>query len=220
MLRIINWNIKRLEDVTSSKVEEVIDNYNPDIVILTETNTNIKLKSLNYNHHSAQLPKSFDGIPYKDGEIRTAIYSKYPIIKRLELNDNYTNCAVFVSTPLGNIVVYATIIGIFGNKGGRFAIDFQNMFKDIESLSANNPMIVAGDFNQSFSDNYYFTHDGRRLISDMLDKMPLCNVTSGLPQNVDHILISNEIAHSIDISTKIFNVNKIYSDHIGIVVDI
>lgn len=210
----------RLDKMSAEKAISIINAYNADIVVLTETSLKVKLKDLDQSHSSLLLPTEFDGISYKSEEVRTAIYSKHPIIDRYNLNDNYTNCAAAINTPLGKVIVYATIIGIFGNRDKRFTKDLDNMTRDIMSFPQNIPLILVGDLNQSFSDNYYFTNAGRQSIVELLEKRNLANLTADLPHNIDHTCISRDLISNKEVSKYSFNKEKSFSDHIGVIVDI
>lgn len=219
-MRILNWNVERLQKLSEEKASEFISHYDADIIILTETSSKIKLPAEYSFHTSSALKNKTDNISYKEGEVRTAIYSRYPILSYHKTIDKYTNCAVTLDSDLGHIIVYATIIGIFGNRGERFSNDIDVFKEDILSLPSEMPLLVAGDFNQSFADNYYYTKAGRMKLLAFFESQSLVNITKDIPDNIDHILMKKPQLSKLSIKISVFNTDKSLSDHIGIVVDI
>ena len=63
------------------------------------------------------------------------------------------------------MLVYGTIIGIYGNRHPSFQQSLVQQLDDIKRLSNSGiPLCVCGDFNCSFSDGYYFTKQGRETL--------------------------------------------------------
>jgi endonuclease/exonuclease/phosphatase family metal-dependent hydrolase len=70
----------------------------------------------------------------------------------------------------------------------------------------------------SFGDNYYFTEDGRQKLNASFEKLGLTNLTADIPENIDHIILSNEFIKGKSISVSEWNRDKKLSDHIGVCV--
>jgi endonuclease/exonuclease/phosphatase family metal-dependent hydrolase len=81
-------------------------------------------------------------------------------------------------------------------------------------------MIIAGDFNISFGDNYYYTKDGRDKLNAVFEELGMLNLTKGVAQNIDHIVISEGLVGGGKVDIETWNLEKKLSDHIGVVVEI
>jgi hypothetical protein len=80
-------------------------------------------------------------------------------------------CCGEVETEIGNLIVYVTIIGIYGNRHVNIKKDIEKQLKDFKNLSENNEFVcIAGDFNISFLDNYYYTKFGREELKKSLEE--------------------------------------------------
>jgi endonuclease/exonuclease/phosphatase family metal-dependent hydrolase len=87
---------------------------------------------------------------------------------------------------------------------------------DWRRISQIGNICVAGDFNISFGDNYYYTKDGRQKINSTFEELKIENLTQHIPENIDHIAISSSFIQSNSSTTSIWNENKKLSDHIGV----
>ena len=72
----------------------------------------------------------------------------------------------------------------------------------------------------SFSDNYYFTKEGRRKLNDSIQKLNLINLTAEIAQNLDHIIMSGAFVGDRARSIETWNQDKRLSDHMGVAVEI
>ena len=171
----------------------------------------------NYNcFYTSALKELF----YKEGEKRTSIYSKYEAIGQIDTFRDDTSICITLRTPLGDLAVYGTVIGINGNRRHNFTEDLTQQLADFERISANTNFCLAGDLNMSFGDNYYFTLDGRQKLNASFEKLNLKNLTASIPENIDHIIISNDFIKDRIIKLATWNVDKKLSDHIGVCVTI
>ncbi|MBF0694645.1 MAG: hypothetical protein IR153_06270 [Flavobacterium sp.] len=82
---------------------------------------------------------------------------------------------------------------MLGNRCNNFKVDLPRQIEDYEKFSQEHNLCIAGDFNISFSDNYYYTKSGRDELSKCFEKAGLVNLTAGLQWNIDHIAISKDI---------------------------
>ncbi len=130
-------------------------------------------------------------------------------------NQQTAICEV-LDTPKGNIAVYATIIGIYGNRHPNFKTDLDLQLQDYKRIENQYPICIAGDFNISFGDNYYFTKDGRDRLNAAFGELGLVNLTENIPNNIDHVVISEEMVGSAGIGIETWNLDKKLSDHIGV----
>lgn len=72
----------------------------------------------------------------------------------------------------------------------------------------------------SFSDNYYFTKEGRQIIEATFESLHIKNVTGELSETIDHIAISENSLHHRSTQLLEWNADKKLSDHKGVAVRI
>ncbi len=218
-MKIATWNVERLKH--KKALDEILlecENTQADILVLTETDTRLQ-PSYRY---CIQTPMFSDIAPnyYANSENRVSIFTKYPCVRRYETFDKYTSICCEFETELGNILVYGTIIGIFGNRERSFQADLHKQIKDFARLSVGNNLCICGDFNCSFADNYYYTKRGRDSLQNAFDKESICLLTGDIKECVDHIAISKRIVADTEIRIDEWNLQKTLSDHKGITVTI
>lgn len=214
-MKILTWNIERPKKSNQLIIDKLAE-YNADIVVLTETNTLINPDTEYSSIETETLIKGYDGIDYRVGENRTAIWTKYKTIEQHKTYDNYTSVCAQIETPYGSLNVYATIIGVFGGLGERFKSDLKNQLSDLEKLSSENPLCIVGDLNVTFSGRVYPSHDARNRLNAAFEKLKLINLTSEMENNIDHIILSKDFIQNKKVTIETWNHDKILSDHIGI----
>lgn len=220
-MKIINFNIERLLILSKLKpVIELIKSYDADIIVLTETNsTLIDLGENYFAQHSKTLAKNQDNVNfYREGENRVSIYSKYPIKRRIQTTDEFTSLAVELETTFGKLIVYGTIVGIFGysRDKDRFVKDFNEQESDFNEIFANKNVCLVGDLNISLSGWIYPSKEYRENLNNIINQFDLDKSTGNLDDNIDHIFISKKFINKREIKIEPFNVDKKLSDHIGI----
>jgi len=216
-LRIATWNIERLRNKNRlPRITANCENANADVLVLTETDSRIKLKYKSL--YSTLSPDEKDY--YNPTETRVTIYTNNEFIRHHATFDERKSVCVELKTEIGNLIVYGTIIGIYGNRHKSFMDDLLCQVKDIERLAKENNVCVIGDFNCSFSDNYYFTKDGRAALEDVLLKNNITLITRTQPECIDHIAISDGFINGMSTKVDEWNINKKLSDHKGIWVDL
>ena len=218
-MRIVTWNVERLKH--NDKLEEIkrccLD-AKADILVLTETDSRL---DLSYKC-SCSTPPAKEVLPklYKYTENRVTICTDYPVQRIHETYDRYTAACVEVDTELGSLIVYGTIMGIFGNREKSYEEDLKKQIEDIRRLSSLGNLCVIGDYNCSFSDNYYFTKSGRQSILDVFNDCRITMLTASRKECIDHISISESFIGQAEIAIDEWNYDKSLSDHKGIVVEI
>lgn len=219
-MRIATWNIERLKHIAQmDEICALLDKANADILVLTETDTRICPKS-KYCFHTLSLAESHLDF-YGQTENRVSVYTNYPCITQMETYDNYTAICIELETELGNLIVYGTIMGIFGNREKSFQTDLIKQMEDIRKLTADGRNIcVIGDYNLSFGDSYYYTKLGRNMVNDSFNHCGIRILTRDRLECIDHIAISESFVHGKDILIDEWNQDKKFSDHKGIVVEI
>lgn len=220
-MKIINFNIERLLILSKLKsIIGLIKSYDADIIVLTETNSKLIDLGKNYfTQHSKLLSKNQDNVNfYREGENRVSIYSKYPIKSRIQTTDEFTSLAIELETTFGKLIVYGTIIGIFGysRDKDRFVKDFNDQESDFNKIFANENVCLIGDLNISLSGWIYPSKEYRENLNAIINQFDLDSSTASLKDNIDHILISKKFIKNREIQIEPFNVDKKLSDHIGI----
>ena len=232
-MRIATWNIERLKHRKSiDKILSAIEDAKADILVLTESDERIK-PNYRYSFHTPKLhdaPSEYR-MPgrYKDyavadvyavTENRVSIYTNYPCIGQYETYDKYTALCVELETNAGNLLVYGTIVGIIGNRDESFKQDMLLQAKDFKRLSKTGNICICGDFNCSFSDNYYYTNFGRDTLSVSFASNNISLLTGNQPECIDHIAVSKNFIGGSNIKISEWNLDKSLSDHKGIIADI
>ena len=216
-LRVATWN---LDHASNSKRPvdlqvKTILGLNPDILVLTETCNEVDAALLQHGY------RSYAALPNQYGKFFSVIYLGQHItwIETLPVSQETCSVCIRVSTHIGEVVVYGTIITYHGDKGtdldnpspvwhehyksiGKHGDDWSKLLGPV-------PLIVAGDFNQTRdgSQGTYGTAKGRELLSNELTRNNLvCLTTENLaankklmvdPQkgwarsNIDHICMTN-----------------------------
>ncbi len=215
-MKIATWNLERPISHANrlTKIQDILFALEADILILTETNKLIDLGSKYYSYHSSSLSNPM----YKVDEVRSSIYSKYPSLFKINtFNEEIAICEV-LDTPIGNIAVYATIIGIYGNRHPNFKTDLELQIQDFKRIWNQCSFCIAGDFNISFGDKYYYTKEGRNKLNSTFNELGLVNFTNKVLNNIDHIVISQELLSVSEVNCQVWNLDKKLSDHIGVMV--
>ena len=219
-MKIGTWNIERLKHFKKIKeITVILENLDLDILVLTEYDKRIVPKNYKFKISTTSL-EEFNSDYYRETEMRVRIYSKYEIVKQIETYDKYTSCCAELKTECGNLLVYGTIIGIFGNRNKNFKEDLPKQIEDFRKLSKNLNLCIIGDYNISFSDNYYFTNWGRNELNKCFAENEINNLTQNLSETIDHIAISKKFCKDSRIETSEWNVEKELSDHKGISINI
>jgi hypothetical protein len=219
-MRIATWNIERLKHKTDSVLlNSALAGLKADIFVLTETDNHVD--SANYQF-CIETPKLTEIQPdyYLESENRVTLYTNYEIIRQYETYDKYTSLCVELKTELGPIIVYGTIIGIYGNRNKNFDADLSQQINDYRKLSSQKNFCLIGDYNISFADNYYFTNTGRNELNKAFKECNLNLLTGDIPECIDHIAISESLITNMETEIGEWNSDKKLSDHKGIYVDL
>lgn len=215
-MMVLNWNIERLKH--HRRMGEMVQNilrYDADVVVLTEADTRLTLEGYPHVFTTAPLEQPY----YKATERRVIIYSKFPALASLPTYDAQTVCCPLLETSIGIVAVYGTILGIYGNRKPPFKEDLVSQIADWRTLSETYALCIAGDLNMSFSDNYYHTEAGRKMLLHAFEDCNLKLLTSHIPNNIDHVLLSKSVLiENLELYTgcMAFNTDKALSDHIGV----
>lgn len=222
-MKIATWNVERLKHVKDKdRLLSVIRDVSADILVLTETDERLKPAY----PYCWQTPLLKDVRPdlYKDTEHRISIFTKYKCIAEHPTFDKYTSLCAELETEYGSLLIYGTIMGIFGNRDKSFMPDLEEQMQDIRRFcEAGHNICVIGDYNLSFSDNYYYTKRGRECVLQNFENSHIFMMTGHRAECIDHIALSDDYMYNgnlIVTSVNEWNEDKNLSDHKGIVIEI
>jgi endonuclease/exonuclease/phosphatase family metal-dependent hydrolase len=219
-LKIATWNLERptATSKNNSSIISILKKLDADILVLTETNAAINPGAEYIGiattdlHANEVLDKDF----YKKGENRTTIWTKHPVKRQLTTCDGNTAVCAVVITPMGELTIYGTIIGVFGNRDKGFKTELIQQIEDYKRIARKGNVCIAGDFNLTFTDNYYYTAVGRQKLNEYFLGFKVQNLTQLIPENIDHIAISKTFIDGKTITLETWNEDKRLSDHIGV----
>lgn len=215
-MKIATWNIERLKH--KNQLNRIVDDcmaVNADILVVTESDHRLQL-NYKYCHSTPSLGQNKVAL-YEATENRVSIFTNYPCVRQYPTYDEDTAICVELKTELGNLVVYGTIIGVFGNRHTSFMPDLISQMADVHRLSNSaDGFCICGDFNCSFADNYYFTKNARSTILDTLSQNDIKLLTEMQAECIDHIAVSRSFVKDSRIILEEWNVDKELSDHKGI----
>lgn len=225
----IDWANKYKSKNHFLKVEKILNNQEFDFLILTEA-INLNLKNYPFKYLSENIPENivYENVNYTEylkGEkaFRTIIYSKFPSVKKYEVIDAKTSLAYEFKTEMGNIIIYATIIGTLYKKQPFAQKELENCSIDCEKIYNSNPnLIIIGDLNTSFQENEkQFTINPKttNALKTLFQNLNLFNATENIIQNIDHIILPLSLQERLR-DGKAFIEKDQLSDHKGIYVEI
>lgn len=217
-MKIATWNVERLRHKhLLGEMLHSIDEVNADILVLTETDQRLHPKC-RFCYKTPRMAISQPGI-YAPTENRISLYTSYPCVRQHPTYDENTALCVELVTENGNLIVYGTIIGVYGNRHQTFLPDLMRQMDDLRRLTKlGSAVCFCGDFNCSFADNYYFTAAGRAAILNGLKGCNLSLLTADQPECIDHIALTESFAGSAEVRIAEWNQAKTLSDHKGIAV--
>lgn len=217
-MRIATWNVERLKHKSSLKeIQRICEDIEADILVLTETDARLQP---NYRC-ACHTPLLYESQPdyYKSTENRVSIFTKYPCISGYTTFDARTALCIELKTEQGPLIVYGTIMGVYGNRHPSFKQDLVEQVKDINRLAGTGkPICIIGDYNLSFSDNWYYTGFGRNTVLQSCRENHLRLLTAEAANCIDHVAISGSFIGSSSIEIREWNLEKRLSDHKGIMV--
>lgn len=224
-MKIATWNVERLKH--RSSLTEIItscEQTSADILILTESDEAIKPNYRFCYHTPTPPPLQIQGydipLTYAPSEHRISVYTNYRVVCQHDTFDRFTALCLELETEKGNLLVYGTIIGIIGNRSPSFEADLIKQTEDFKRLTSDGHSIcIAGDYNCSFADNYYFTKSGRKCILHSFAECGIDLLTAAQPFCIDHIAVSTQFTADSPIWVNEWNADKQLSDHKGISIE-
>lgn len=217
-MKIATWNVERLKHKTSlERIKAECGQIGADILVLTETDQRLR-PDFKYCYETPLLA-AIQPDYYAPTENRVSIYTNYPCVRQHETYDAATSLCFELETERGNLLVYGTIIGIYGNRHPSFKVDLRRQAEDISRLSRlGDGFCICGDFNCSFADNYYFTKLGRSILLETCSQNGIRLLTESMPECIDHVAVTAEFVSNSSVHIEEWNLDKCLSDHKGIAV--
>ncbi len=215
-MKIATWNVERLKHRSSlDKIFFACNQIQADILVLTETDDRLR-PDYPYCFHT-QSPAELHPEMYQPMERRVSVFTRYPCVRQYPTFDSYTAVCMELETERGGLLVYGTIMGVFGNRHLSFREDLTKQCEDFARLSSGGKnLCVCGDWNQSFGDSYYYTREGRDTLRRTLAENRIRLLTGGRAECIDHIAISENFVGSRSVEIEEWNEAKTLSDHKGI----
>jgi endonuclease/exonuclease/phosphatase family metal-dependent hydrolase len=205
---------REYEDCRLPQIIAICKRIIADIFVLTETDSAL---DLGYKSRCSTLPSTDAAAPYRDSEKRVAIYADYEIIRQHETFDEQTAICAELRTDYGELLAYGVVMGVCGNRRKNYMADLSRVLSDIDRLTKNgNSLCICGDFNCSFSDNYYYTVAGRIAIEEAFARNDIELLTRKHLEYIDHIAVSREFIGAATIKAVEWNHDKKLSDYKGV----
>lgn len=121
-MKIATWNIERLKHKRElAVILRSCKDIGADILVLTETDEQAR-PDFPFCYKTPELSEIRPSY-YKPTENRVSIYTRYKAIRQHQTYDKFTALCVEPETERGNLLVYGTIMGIYGNRDPNFAAD-------------------------------------------------------------------------------------------------
>lgn len=204
-LRIGTWNVQYARGAVKNSARlELLNKWNADVWVLTETHDDLDLSASHTAIHSEHRYA-------KPGGRWTTIWSSLPVVERIPTGDPHRCVAARLDAgEAGELVVYGTVLPWNGDAGPDAATargwdEFRRVVpeqgREWVALRESYPaatLVVAGDLNQDLGGRHYYgTKACRALLGSQLAKATIdCLTTTdrfdpGLLQHppIDHICV-------------------------------
>ncbi len=218
-MKILSWNVNRhdgdLEHQSNATRKELILEHDADIVILTNTRLKFHLGDSYKRIYTTEMPQRHDGIAYKAGENRVAIFTKFSFKNKVKTYDDYSSVCQMLETPLGNLNVYGTIIGA---QKDLFESDFVEQKDDLERIQG--AICYAGDFNMSFVEPFLPSEDKVKDMNSFIEEQKMAVLTADFENLKNHVAVSKSFLKGNTTQVELFEVPKEISEEEIIVVEI
>ena len=207
-MRIGTWNVEYAKGVERNELRLArLRAERADIWVLTETHDDLDLSD---THTAISTPKRPTGRP---GARWTTIWSRWPVIQRIDVGDPIRTVAAILDCPSGRMAVYGTVLpwGSDPGPGDPPAKGWTEQdrvlpiqlaeWRAIQAAYSDVPLVVAGDLNMSLGGKHYYgTARGRTALREGLTDIGLACATEyeRLPPDalqhspIDHLIVPEE----------------------------
>jgi hypothetical protein len=235
-MHIGTWNVEYATRKHNAQRIERMRAANCDVWVLTETHDDLVLGA-GYKAVSTSLR-----VGASPGSRWTTIWTRYPIKEALKLADDSRTAGAVLSTPLGDLIVYGTVLPWHSDRASnpdaknwsehhRVIPEQGEEWKVLRGRYPEAGLCVAGDLNMSLGGKHYYgTKLGRELLQKALKDAELACVTEAsdlLDTRLDHPPIDHVcVSVSLAARAKVIDawngtVARIkLSDHSAVVVEI
>ncbi|WP_027386396.1 endonuclease/exonuclease/phosphatase family protein [Chryseobacterium gregarium] len=213
-MKIISWNIARPKVNQHSKIsfiKNIIESQEPDLIVLTETSRCLEFGKAYYELHSETLPVFHEDQLYEEKENRVSFFSKYPIETQYNTYDSYTSICGSITTDLGPIIMYLSIIGSFGGRDSHFTHDLNYQKEEIKNMKGN--ICYSGDFNISFSG---WKYPNKKVIEEtkaFFSHHDLEILTEKNENSAVHIVMNSNFLKDKTVTQHMIPIDRKISDH-------
>jgi hypothetical protein len=237
-LRLATWNVEYAAGVAknAARLERLLAE-NADIWVLTETHDDLALSP---PHAAVSTPQRPTG---RLGARWTTIWSRLPIVRRIDTDDAERTVAVEVTAHFGPLIVYGTVLPWGGDPGPDATCPAKGWsemdrllplqlaeWRRLRDAHPEVPLVVAGDLNMNLGGaHYYGTKRCRATLLDGIRELGLAcaTTTDKVPVGalryppIDHVLVpaswSTRVVSAWEGTTP---EGVRLSDHSGLVVEV
>ncbi len=187
-MRIATWNLDHASNSSRPIDAQIaqLRKIDADILVLTETCEQVDLSADGYVSVAPHNKNEY-------GKYWSTIWSRscWKTPHQIDCYDNETAVCSQITTPLGDLIIYGTIITYHGDKGPqgnspawaeheKAIVCHGDDWRKIQDKYAGIPFFVAGDFNQTRDGSVqtYGTKAGRELLGEELSRNHLTCLTT------------------------------------------
>ena len=207
-IRIGTWNVQYAKGVERNALRLArLRAETADIWVLTETHDDLDLSE---THTAISTPQRPTG---RRGGRWTTIWSRWPVMQRLDVDDPVRTVAAVVDSPDGPIAVYGTVLPWHSDPGpsGGPTKNWSEQdrvlpiqiadWRSIRAAFPELPLVIVGDLNMSLGGKHYYgTARGRAALREGLTGLGLACATefARLPSDalqhspIDHVVVPQE----------------------------
>lgn len=205
-LRIGTWNVEYAAAATKNAARLArLRAEDADVWVLTETHDDLDLSRTHTPVRSVQRPTG------RAGGRWTTVWSRGPVLQRLDVDDPIRTVAALVESAAGRLVVYGTVLPWHADLGPdparpakawteqdrvlpRQIAEWRRLGERYPGL----PLVVAGDLNMNLGGKHHYgTARGRARLREGLAELGLvcATETERLPEGwlryppIDHVLV-------------------------------
>lgn len=237
-MRIGTWNVEYAAgaDRNARRLAR-LRQADADVWVLTETHDELDLSATHVAISTIQRPTG------RKGGRWTTIWSRFPVPQPIEVADNVRTVAAVLTTPMGNIAVFGTVLpwgtdpGPSGTARGWSEMDRVLPLQlaewaRIRERHPGVPLVIAGDFNLSLGgQSYYGTKRARTVLREGLGALGLscasewdCLPDAAIRHSpIDHVVVPAEwvVRTKVVCAWEGIDANGVkLSDHSGLVVEV
>lgn len=204
-MRIGTWNVEYARGVDRNKLRlALLERQKADVWVLTETHDDLDLGSTHAAVSTEQRPTG------RIGGRWTTIWSRWPVVEKLDVADPIRTVAALLRAPFGNVIVYGTVLPWHSDTGtaaspakgwakqDRVLAEQLGEWAQLRALHPDVPLVVAGDLNMNLGGKHYYgTVRGRKALRDGVANLGLACATETelLPVDalrhppIDHVVV-------------------------------